>query len=73
MRTRIKTPIWVVTMLVMTACMLISAAVTTYVAKETVERTLYSLAEESVTVTGRYPDWFTEWQNTVYLKEQMEE
>lgn len=73
MRNKVKLPVWIVVTLIMTACMLISAAVMMYVAEYTIEQTLYSIIKESATQTGKYPDWFTEWQNTVYLKEQMEE
>lgn len=73
MKNKVKLPVWIVVTLIMTACMLISAAVMMYVAKYTIEQTLYSIITESETQTGRYPDWFTEWQNTVYFKEQMEE
>lgn len=46
---------------------------TIYVVENAIEQTLYSIIKESVTQTGKYPDWFIEWQNTVYFKSHIEE
>lgn len=73
MRNKVKLPVWIVVTLIMTACMLISSAVTIYVVKNAIEQTLYSIIKESATQTGKYPDWFIEWQNTVYFKSHLEE
>lgn len=73
MKNKTKLPVWCVMMLIMIACMMISSAITVYVTNITIEHTLYALTRESETMTGKYPDWFIEWQNTVYLREHIEE
>ena len=69
---RVKLPVWFVIVLMF----LMSALVSAVVADARMKHLIQSMADIEtayIQETGKYPDWFIEWQNTVYLQEHMEE
>lgn len=66
---RIKIPVWVSTGVLILIIAAVSAAVSYTVTDRAMDRLIRQLPHpesEYITETGRYPDWFIEWQNTVY-------
>lgn len=67
---KVKIPVWIIITLIMMATVALSAAITDYVAENAIRRTLYEVTTDGGSSTGQYPDWFIEWQNTVYLPDK---
>lgn len=72
MRRKIKLPVWVVVAAMFLLSMFISLLVSDYRMKSLICN-MEELETMYIQETGKYPDWFLEWQNTVYLPKHMEE
>ncbi|MGN0150405.1 MAG: hypothetical protein ACI4C7_09185 [Clostridia bacterium] len=67
---RLRLPIWALVMMIFMLTVLTSAIAAVNVADRRISSLIQHMPDTEtvyVQTTGKYPDWFIEWMNTVYL------
>lgn len=67
---RLRLPIWALVMMIFMLTVLTSAIAAVNVADRRINSLIQHMPDTEtvyVQTTGKYPDWFIEWMNTVYL------
>ena len=67
---RLRLPVWALVMMIFMLTVLTSAIAAVNVADRRINSLIQHMPDTEtvyVQTTGKYPDWFIEWMNTVYL------